>query len=342
MALSVCILQTRYIGDVILLVPLIREIQQSDRTARITVVINEGTGYPLERFPGVRTLSLPREGRLRRTSGTVKIAASLFPRKFDLLLDLTLSDRSRFLSRMIRARTKGAAGDAGDLSRGGPWSVRHPVDTNRGPEHRIRMQADLLEALGIPTSGITEKSYFPDPRWIERAKSWIAERRLGDLPLLFLHPGGRHWYKCWPPDRFARLASRWVERTGGGVVVAGSNADRTLVDSVINGTSGPRIFPLTGVPLGFLDALIRWSRVFVGSDSGPLHMADAAHVPLVGLFGSTLPAVWGPTSSPDLRVLYDPPPCSPCPHTGCAMGENNCLVRLSVDRVDAQVAGAFR
>ena len=330
--MKVLIIRTRYLGDTILLVPLIREIQQFDRNARITVILNEGTTYPLERFPGVEILSLARGSRLDRSGSFLSLMGHVRRLRPDLLLDLTVSDRSRWLTRISRAGKTGAAGEAADLVRG-PWEVRLPIDLNTGHDSVVAMHGALLRALGIPIAGITEKAYFPDPLWRERARGWIRERELDMVPLLFLHPGGRHWFKRWPPDRFARLADLWLKKREGAVVVAGTGAERTLVDSVLSGVSGGRIYPLIGASVGLLDGLIRRSTLFVGNDSGPLHMADAAHVPLVGLFGSTLPKVWGPISSPRREVVFHQKDCSPCHHTGCSLGSANCLASLSVEEV---------
>jgi len=336
MPLTVALIRTRYLGDTILLVPLIRAIQSFDRSARIVAIVNEGTTYPLERFPGVELHTLARGGSLSRGLSTARLSVLLRRIRPDLLLDLTVSDRSRWLSRFGGAKRSGAAGAAADLDRG-PWEIRIPVDLNRGPEHIVAMHGRLLSALGVPMGESGEKAYFPDPQWIARAGKWIRERDLDTVPLLFLHPGGRHWFKRWPPDRFARLAALWIEKMAGAVVVAGTGAERTLADSVLSGVGKGRIFPLIGTPVGLLDALIRRARVFVGNDSGPLHMADAAHVPLVGLFGSTLPGVWGPTCSPRREIAYTPKDCSPCQHTGCSLGGENCLASLSVADVFKKV-----
>lgn len=330
--MKVLIIRTRYLGDTILLVPLIREIQKNDREARITVILNEGTTYPLERFPGVEILTLARGSAARRSASSLALLGEVRRFQPDLLLDLTVSDRSRWLTRLSRAGRTGAAGDPADLARG-PWEVRVPVDLNRGPDSVVAMHGGLLSALGLPISGITEKAYFPDPLWRERAGGWIRERGLDTTPTLFLHPGGRHWFKRWPPDRFARLASLWIKERSGGVIVAGTGAERTLVESVLSGVRSDRIHPLVGAPVGLLDGLIRRATLFVGNDSGPLHMADAAHIPLVGLFGSTLPAVWGPVCSPKREVVYRQKECSPCHHTGCSLGPDNCLASLSVEEV---------
>ena len=330
--MKVLIVRTRYLGDTILLVPLIREIQKHDREARITVILNEGTTYPLERFPGVEILTLARGSALRRSASSLALLGEVRRLRPDLLLDLTVSDRSRWLTRLSRAGRTGAAGDPADLARG-PWEVRVPVDLNRGPASVVAMHGALLSAMGLPISGIMEKAYFPDPLWRERAGGWIRERGLDTTPTLFLHPGGRHWFKRWPPDRFARLASLWIKERSGGVIVAGTGAERTLVESVLSGVRSDRIHPLVGAPVGLLDGLIRRATLFVGNDSGPLHMADAAHIPLVGLFGSTLPAVWGPVCSPKREVVYRQKECSPCHHTGCSLGPDNCLASLSVEEV---------
>ncbi|MGC8529475.1 MAG: glycosyltransferase family 9 protein [Leptospirillia bacterium] len=332
--MTVLIIRTRYLGDTILLVPLIREIQRHDREARITVVLNEGTTYPLERFPGVEILPLSRGGPLARSGSSLALLGQIRRLRPDLLLDLTVSDRSRWMTRLARAGRTGAAGDPADLARG-PWEVRVPVDLNHGPDSIITMQGRLLSAMGLPVEGIREKAYFPDPRWQEHARGWLRERDLDRPHTLFLHPGGRHWFKRWPPDRFARLASLWIRKRNGAVIVAGTGEERTLVDSVVSGVTSDRIHSLVAAPVGLLDAVIRRATLFVGNDSGPLHMADAAHIPVVGLFGSTLPQVWGPVCSPRRAIVYRQKECSPCHHTGCTLGPDNCLASLSVEEVDA-------
>lgn len=339
MGLSVGLIRTRYLGDVVLLVPLIREIRAFDPESRITVVVNAGTAYPLERIPGVEVLPLATEGKLRRLVGTLSLAGTVRSRKLDLLLDLTLSDRSRLITRLSGAARTGAAGDPADRRSGDSWDTFFPVDLNNGPDHMILQFGRLLAETGIPVSGIRDKSFPPDPRWSDPADALLRKHFPDGNPVLFLHPGGRHWFKRWPPDRFARLADLWVAKRGGGVLVAGTKAERTLVESVLSGTAEEGIVPLIGAPVGLLDALVRRATVFVGADSGPLHIADAAHVPLVGLFGSTLPEVWGPAAGPRREVVRHPVPCSPCPHVGCTMGEENCLSRITVrevfDRVES-------
>ncbi len=342
MSLAVGLIRTRYLGDVILLVPLIRELQAFDPGSRISAVVNAGTSYPLERIPGVEVLTLSSSGGGRRLVGTLSLAEALRKRKLDLLLDLTVSDRSRFIVRHSGAKRTGAAGNPADRRRGDPWEIFSPVDLNNGPDHATLQFGGLLGKMGVPVSGIREKAYPPDPRWKEPAEAFLGKNFPEGRPILFLHPGGRHWFKRWPPDRFARLAELWMARTGGGALVAGTETERTLVESVLSGTAGKGIVPLIGAPVGLLDALIRRATVFVGADSGPLHIADAAHVPLVGLFGSTLPAVWGPTASPRREVVFHRVACSPCAHVGCTMGEENCLSRISVREVFERVERVLR
>ena len=333
MALSLGIIRTRYLGDVILLVPLIREIQSFDPEARISVVLNAGTTYPLERFPGISLMTMATSGRIRRFLSTLALAREVRSRKLDLLFDLTVSDRSRLISRFSGAKKTGGAGARGDRREGDPWQSYLSVDLDFGPESVGVQYGKLFSALGLPVTGSGDKAYPPDPRWTGEAEGFLARTFPKKGPVLFLHPGGRHWFKRWPPDRFARLADLWGSRTGGGVIVAGSSPERTLVESVLSGVARAKAIPLIGAPIGLLDAIIRRATVFVGSDSGPLHIADAAHVPLVGLFGSTLPAVWGPTASPRREVVYHALSCSPCAHSGCSRGSENCLDSILVEEV---------
>ncbi len=336
MTVSVGFIRTRYLGDSILLIPLIREVIRAFPKARITVIANKGTTYPLERIPGVSALTMETAGNLGRLGSTLSLAWKVRG-TLDVLFDFTVSDRSRFLSRLSKAQRLGAAGSRSDFRKSDPWGTCIPIDLDHGPDHVTVQHGKLLSALGFPVTGVREKAYDPDPLWIDRAGNWVGSRLRAGAPLLFLHPGGRHWFKRWPPERFALLADQWVSRTGGSVVVAGASSERTLVESVLSGTRNPGIHPMVGEAVGLLDGVIRQATVFVGNDSAPLHMADAAHIPLVGLFGSTLPSVWGPTASPRREVVYHPLPCSPCTHTGCTLGEENCLASVSVAEVFGSV-----
>jgi ADP-heptose:LPS heptosyltransferase len=72
-----------------------------------------------------------------------------------------------------------------------------------------------------------------------------------------------------------------------------------------------------------------------------MHIATAVGTPVVALFGSSDPRVWGPWGDGH-RVIYKQVPCSPCAHTGCDQGEQNCMRLIALDEVVAVVQEALR
>jgi ADP-heptose:LPS heptosyltransferase len=83
--------------------------------------------------------------------------------------------------------------------------------------------------------------------------------------------------------------------------------------------------------LGDLRALCERADLYVGGDSGPLHLASATDVPIVALYGPTLPersAPWRPASLPAENVDVGALPCRPCDQRVCAPGDFRCLTSL--------------
>src|SRR4029434_430915 len=100
--------------------------------------------------------------------------------------------------------------------------------------------------------------------------------------------------------------------------------------------AGLRILSCGEFSLAELRALLDRAAVFVGGDSGPLHVAATTGVAIVGLYGPTLPARSAPWRDPALRTVSveaGPLPCRPCDQRICAPGDFRCLTRIGPERV---------
>jgi lipopolysaccharide heptosyltransferase II len=209
------------------------------------------------------------------------------------------------------------------------------------PESELYL--DLIRAIGgKPVSHELEFQLSADCRQtIERL---IDVNVPGGRPFAVLHcaggtnPGMALARKRWPVERFAELARR-ILATGSTVVLVGANEDRALADALKASIRTDLVDYVGRLTLGELAALAVRANVYVGNDSGPSHLAEAAGANVVVLFGPSDQIVYGPRSRRAAAVsagLW----CSPCFVAGRVAPCANviCMASIGVDRVWREVA----
>jgi ADP-heptose:LPS heptosyltransferase len=157
---------------------------------------------------------------------------------------------------------------------------------------------------------------------------------LADLPgrPVVMHPGTSPstFYKRWEPARYAELAIELQDRVGAATLVtwgpvAGERESAAEVVELARGSA--RLAPATS-SLEVLLGLLSRARLFVGSDSGPMHLASLAGVPVLVLFGPTDPVENAPFEGVPNRVLRHDVGCNPC-RKGCST--RPCMAAIAVE-----------
>lgn len=172
------------------------------------------------------------------------------------------------------------------------WAERrHGQPKDHAGGHRIEL---LARTLGIEPQA---------PRiWVGAGSRRAAERLVpDDAPLVAIAPGANWRGKIWPAERFAELMVRLTQvpgpLEGARVVVTGSADERPSAEPLIDALPEERVIDALGLSLPTTYALFEQCRLFVGNDSGLMHLAAASGRPTVGLFGPTRDdhyAPWGP------------------------------------------------
>jgi lipopolysaccharide heptosyltransferase I len=173
----------------------------------------------------------------------------------------------------------------------------------RGP-HKVDHNLTLVEYAGA------RKSHPRFPLAIRSEDEECAARELEAHKLreyFVLNPGGGWRSKCWPAERYGALHRKLVEQFGWRGVVSAGPGEEQLAQHVIE-ASGDLPPVAISVGLGPLMPLLRKAQIVVSADTGPLHLASALGVPVVGLFGPTDPSRNGPYSSQDI-VVRNPRSC---------------------------------
>ena len=193
--------------------------------------------------------------------------------------------------------------------------------------HTVHDQASLVAAMGMPVRDLR-----PNLRVPTEARAQVNEQlgRLG-VPIkgyLLFQPTASFLSKEWPAERFLELCRSLKERTRRPVVVSLPGPEHSLADFFL-----PELPVASGLTSGELMALMESASLYVGNDSGPMHVAAALGTPVVGIFGSSDPKRWHPWGVPH-RAIAAGLECSPCHGKWCVNpAQFACLTELPVDRV---------
>lgn len=325
---NILIIKLRYIGDVLLATPTIRSIKSACPNVRITMMVNRGTEDVLFGNQDLDEVIVLDKGSLLAQG---QFIAGLRRRGFDTVIDLTDGDRSAFLSWISGAPIRIGFNDEQR------WRGRYYtqiVPSASGAWHRIERDLEVLKPLGIQ-AGSKDPQLWLTPEDEKSADELLDQHGVRQSQsIVILQPGARYWFKAWPLDRYAELADRLTAQYGCQVLIGGSNQDVDLAQQIRQTAKSKPIIVAGRTTIKQFAAIAKRSALFVGSDSGAMHIAAAVGTPVVALFGPSSPAEWGPRGGP-VEVLYKELDCRSCFHPTCTRGEQNCMRLISVEEVIA-------
>src|SRR5256712_7535709 len=198
--------------------------------------------------------------------------------------------------------------------------------------HTVRYHLQALEGLGLaglpPTPILT---VAPEAR--QEAERLLREVGVdGARRFVCLHPGARWWFKAWPAERFATLADLIQTEKATQALFLGSDQERSLESRIADDMKTPFRSLIGKTSLRALAAVLERAALMVTNDNGPMHMAAALRVPVIGLFGPSDPSVWGPWGDGH-RTFYKGVDCRACFHPDCFRGEQNCMRLITLQEV---------
>jgi heptosyltransferase II len=156
-----------------------------------------------------------------------------------------------------------------------------------------------------------------------------AGLRAGRLRLAIAAGAAYGTAKCWPAERYAALASRFIDEFAADVILFGAPAEIGVAQRI---AAAMRRGPLNLVgqtSMGELPALLSACHLFIGNDSGAMHLAAAVGLPVVGIFGSSDPQGTAPVT-PTFQLVRHAVECSPCFLRTCPI-DHRCMTRIRVE-----------
>lgn len=222
-----------------------------------------------------------------------------------------------------------------------------------GTKHEADRYLDTVRAIGADTNR-RRLEFYPTERDVQRAQDLLVAAGVMQLgsadgggppasartPIVVIHPAGganpgmELLAKRWPAERFAAIADLLIEQYGATVVIVGAKADIPVAADMERSMEKQPVNLAGKTTIGELAGVFTYSDLFLGNDTGPLHLAVAVGVTTVAIFGPTDARVYGPYSD-ESTAVSGAVPCRPCFVKGAARpcSTFECMTSVSIEQV---------
>jgi heptosyltransferase-1 len=329
---DVLFIRLRLLGDIVFTIPAIQIFKARRPDCRVHYVVEDRFREIAEIIPGVdRVITVPAKLSWRDVWDFRKKIRSLGIR--------TAVDFHSGPSSALLTLASGAATRVGYRTPNRNWAYTAMVPRRDGaiPGHSVCNQARLLEKLAIPVGAIPP---FPaiDLSRFPLSGRLAAVQDIG--PGVVMHLGAGNRFRDWGMDHFTDLVQR-LRAEGIPVFLIGGSPEERERAARLSSISGVHDFsgPMS---VRELLSLISEAAVYVGADSGPLHLASLTRTPLVALFGPNLAEISGPWRRQGVEIVELPMACRPCSQRTCKYGTIPCMRNISVEKVHEAVSRSIR
>ncbi|MCB9475559.1 MAG: lipopolysaccharide heptosyltransferase II [Deltaproteobacteria bacterium] len=325
----VLIFQTAYLGDVVLTTPLIQAVHDRFPDAAIDIVVQPQWAPIVQHHRHIRqVIAYDKRGADEGLGNTIRFARELAKEKYDIVFCPHPSFRSGLI--LFLAGIKKRIG-FDDSSGRYFYNTKVHRDTRR---HEVLRILSLMSAVDGKTEPAPPLHIDSDPAFDRAALMRRCGIREG-AKLAGIHPGSVWATKRWLPERFGEVAKHLADSYDQVVIFGGPGEEELATQVAIE--AGVELVNLAGrLALDELIVAISAMNLFVTNDSGPMHIASAFGVPVVAVFGSTVPrlgyAPWGEKSSV-VEIDLSCRPCGPHGHQVCPLDHFKCMREITAAMV---------
>ena len=338
-SMRILLIDTAYLGDLVLATPLVRAASECSSQGKIDVMTSPAGAQILANHPLVDDMYVfHKRGSQRGIAGMRAAIAWIRGRAPGTAIMPRRSLRSLMLARMAGVPRR--IGFNHGLSR---ILLTHPVPF-RTTLHQVERNLELLRPLGVDPPGTGKRGHplevFPSRRDREEAEDWLNQMGLeGGGSFYALAPGSVWQTKRWPAERFAQVAAGLAAKKP--VVIIGGRDEKKLAAAImalLPATLAGAIHDATDLfsAAGSVH-MMRHAAVLISNDSGALHLGQAADIPIVAIYGPTAPSLgYAPRGEGHALLGRDELACRPCGRHGatrCPESHWRCMLDLEVAEV---------
>jgi len=314
-----------WIGDSLFMTPALSALRKGFPDCHISLLISPWVSEVFDGNPDVDEIIIYDErGKERTLKAKIRFIQSLKNRNFDI--GIIMQARSYRAALFVYL--------SGIPERiGYSYSLRNllltrKIEFPKTPVHNIDMFLNIVLSLGVVPG--RREPYLPSsPEAEVWADRFLEERgvKLGEL-LIGINPGAFKQSKRWPEPRYAELSDILIREFKVKVIIFQGPGEDEIVGRVVSLMREKAIIAKTGIKE--LAAVCRRSKLFIGNDTGPTHVASASGTPVIALFGPADPERSRPWGRDNVVIKKDLP-CSPCSRIICK--ELTCMKSIGVEDV---------
>lgn len=328
---NIMIRATNWVGDAVMTIPAVEAVRSNFPDSHISVIARPWV-IPLFRdHPCVDEVVPFEKGENTLTSviETARIISFILNRRFDLAILLQNAFEAAFIAAMGKVRYRvGYDTDA----RG--FLLTHKVKRTREvlKIHQVEYYLYLLHKAGLKAESGPPVIHIPENKRREAINFLNSNLITTEDFTVGLSPGAIFGEaKRWPPERFAEIGDRAVEKWNARIIVFGSKKETEVCQRTCDCMQNNALNLCGATSLDQAMALISLCNLFVSNDSGLMHVAAALQIPTVAVFGSTDPVATGPYS-PVATVVKHNISCAPCLRRKCP-SDYRCMLSVTVEEV---------
>lgn len=283
-----CIVLLTGLGDVVNGLPVVNAIKRKWPDAHITWVAEPMPSGILRPHPSIDEVIVFH--KKLGAKGVRRLRMEMKDRKFDVAINLNIYFKSAWPMLFSGARRR--IGFERGRARDGVWLTANEHLPARARAHTLDMFLEFLDVLQVPREPV---------QWLipitasERLAQETFFETLRDRPVVGLVTASANVKKDWPADRYPALVNALVERFNAHVVLLGGPGEReqSIARTVMEQAKHEPVWGL-GDSIRKLTWLIEGCDLIIAPDTGPVHIARALEVPVIGMYGHTNPWRVGP------------------------------------------------
>lgn len=327
---NILIVKLSAIGDVIHALPAVHALKQCYPKAHITWVVEPIAAELLRGNPHIDELLIFEKKRCKTLAGLMEYLPGFIRRlrqkKYDVALDLQGLFKSAAIAFLSGAQQRLVYENA----REGSAVLGQRIVGPHATGHIIERYLDVVRALGCTVSGVQADIYLT-PEEQKEVQELLQQQGIQPGDSFIAFSMGANWpNKIWPPAKVATVIER-LTHDGRRSLLVGGPGDQPLAETVFSGVTTRPASLVGATTLRQLAGVIKKAAVFVGGDTGPMHLAAALGRPTVALMGPTDPPRNGPYGAKNKAVTIQRE-CKECWKRACPKGLD-CLDDIGTDEV---------